>query len=84
MIFFVNFFIIQVRRGKINEKLRCLQNIVPGCYKVNNLCCFKNFQFLSNFILVKILFYFLVKKNKSFFLLLLINFADHGNGSNVG
>ncbi|GAU22706.1 hypothetical protein TSUD_138300 [Trifolium subterraneum] len=22
-----------VRRGKINEKLRCLQNIVPGCYK---------------------------------------------------
>ncbi|BAT72779.1 hypothetical protein VIGAN_01021600 [Vigna angularis var. angularis] len=23
----------RVRRGKINEKLRCLQNIVPGCYK---------------------------------------------------
>ncbi|KAA8542714.1 hypothetical protein F0562_023787 [Nyssa sinensis] len=22
-----------VRRGKINEKLRCLQDIVPGCYK---------------------------------------------------
>ncbi|KAF5734518.1 transcription factor BEE 3 [Tripterygium wilfordii] len=22
-----------VRRGKINERLRCLQNIVPGCYK---------------------------------------------------
>ncbi|CAI0400901.1 unnamed protein product, partial [Linum tenue] len=23
----------RVRRGKINERLRCLQNIVPGCYK---------------------------------------------------
>ncbi|KAJ7975135.1 Transcription factor [Quillaja saponaria] len=23
----------RVRRGKINEKLKCLQNIVPGCYK---------------------------------------------------
>ncbi|KAM7479697.1 hypothetical protein LguiA_027910 [Lonicera macranthoides] len=23
----------RVRRGKINEKLRCLQDIVPGCYK---------------------------------------------------
>jgi hypothetical protein len=27
----------QVRRGKINERLRCLQEIVPGCYKVNIL-----------------------------------------------
>lgn len=25
---------VQVRRGKINERLRCLQDIVPGCYKV--------------------------------------------------
>ena len=25
----------QVRRGKINDRLRCLQDIVPGCYKVN-------------------------------------------------
>lgn len=24
----------QVRRSKINERLRCLQDIVPGCYKV--------------------------------------------------
>uniref|UniRef100_A0A803MIC6 BHLH domain-containing protein n=2 Tax=Chenopodium quinoa TaxID=63459 RepID=A0A803MIC6_CHEQI len=23
----------RVRRGKINERLRCLQDIVPGCYK---------------------------------------------------
>ncbi|XP_047339194.1 transcription factor BEE 3-like [Impatiens glandulifera] len=23
----------RVRRGKINEKLKCLQDIVPGCYK---------------------------------------------------
>lgn len=23
----------RVRRGKINEKLRCLQELVPGCYK---------------------------------------------------
>ncbi|CAN0902296.1 Transcription factor BEE 3 [Linum grandiflorum] len=23
----------RVRRGKINERLKCLQNIVPGCYK---------------------------------------------------
>ncbi|CAN1267032.1 Transcription factor BEE 3 [Linum perenne] len=23
----------RVRRGKINDRLRCLQNIVPGCYK---------------------------------------------------
>jgi hypothetical protein len=23
----------QVRRGKINERLKCLQDIVPGCYK---------------------------------------------------
>lgn len=28
------FVMIQVRRGKINERLRCLQDIVPGCYKV--------------------------------------------------
>ncbi|KAG6745818.1 hypothetical protein POTOM_050328 [Populus tomentosa] len=32
----------RVRRGKINERLRCLQDIVPGCYKVNIL-----FPFLS-------------------------------------
>nr|GMC49643.1 transcription factor BEE 3 [Ipomoea batatas] len=25
----------RVRRGKINERLKCLQDIVPGCYKVN-------------------------------------------------
>ena len=24
----------QVRRGKINERLKCLKDIVPGCYKV--------------------------------------------------
>ena len=24
----------QLRRGKINERLKCLQDIVPGCYKV--------------------------------------------------
>lgn len=23
----------RARRGKINEKLKCLRNIVPGCYK---------------------------------------------------
>lgn len=28
------FLVKQVRRGKINERLRCLQDIVPGCYKV--------------------------------------------------
>ncbi|KAK4775468.1 hypothetical protein SAY87_023429 [Trapa incisa] len=27
----------RVRRGKINEKLRCLQDIVPGCYKTMGL-----------------------------------------------
>lgn len=27
----------QVRREKINERLRCLQDIVPGCYKVHSL-----------------------------------------------
>ncbi|PKI48323.1 hypothetical protein CRG98_031271 [Punica granatum] len=26
-----------VRRGKINERLRCLQDIVPGCYKTMGL-----------------------------------------------
>jgi hypothetical protein len=30
----------QVRRGKINERLRCLQDIVPGCYKVNKFFIF--------------------------------------------
>lgn len=34
----MSFIVVQVRRGKINEKLRCLQNIVPGCYKVET--CF--------------------------------------------
>jgi len=28
----------QVRRGKINERLKCLQDIVPGCYKVIIFC----------------------------------------------
>lgn len=28
---------IQVRREKINERLRCLQDIVPGCYKTMGL-----------------------------------------------
>ncbi|OWM83013.1 transcription factor BEE 1 [Punica granatum] len=27
----------RVRRGKINERLRCLQDIVPGCYKTMGL-----------------------------------------------
>lgn len=27
-------YVNQVRRGKINERLKCLQDIVPGCYKV--------------------------------------------------
>ncbi|KAE9600267.1 hypothetical protein Lal_00046282 [Lupinus albus] len=27
----------RVRRGKINDKLRCLQNIVPGCYKTMSM-----------------------------------------------
>ena len=25
---------LQVRREKINERMRCLQDLVPGCYKV--------------------------------------------------
>ncbi|KAF2298715.1 hypothetical protein GH714_025753 [Hevea brasiliensis] len=25
--------VVHVRRGKINERIRCLQDIVPGCYK---------------------------------------------------
>lgn len=39
---------IKVRREKINERLKCLQDLVPGCYKVNknptqtlNLCLTK-------------------------------------------
>ena len=40
----MSFIVDQVRRGKINEKLRCLQNIVPGCYKVET--CFLNLQFV--------------------------------------
>ncbi|XP_020582722.1 transcription factor bHLH75-like [Phalaenopsis equestris] len=26
----------RVRRERINEKMRCLQDLVPGCYKVHN------------------------------------------------
>lgn len=31
------FALMQVRRGKINERLKCLQDIVPGCRKVKFL-----------------------------------------------
>lgn len=44
----VNFLGQQVRRGKINDKLRCLQDIVPGCYKVSIQLPQKEYIKISN------------------------------------
>ncbi|OMP09002.1 hypothetical protein COLO4_05908 [Corchorus olitorius] len=46
--------IVAVRIGEINERLRCLQNIVPGCYKVlNNMTSLLAYRLLLKFELLR-------------------------------
>jgi hypothetical protein len=61
----------QVRRGKINERLRCLQDIVPGCYKVNKFFIFglkKKKKKMDHYLYSKMHH----------------EITEHGNGSNAG